>query len=132
MTSGGGYDVSQIYLVFPHFSISVVPLLIFVISLFTFYSTMTIVIQLTSATAVNLSILSADFYTLLFGLFLFSYKVNISSLYVNYTVFIDTQDLFFKIQTLMFFSIYQCLVCIRSKQWLLLDKFSEKTVTLKR
>lgn len=132
MTSGGGYDVSQIYLVFPHFSISVVPLLIFVISLFTFYSTMTIVIQLTSATAVNLSILSADFYTLLFGLFLFSYKVNISSLYVNYTVFIDTQDLFFKIQILMFFSIYQCLVCIRSKQWLLLDKFSEKTVTLKR
>lgn len=56
---------------------TVVPLLIFVICLFLLYSTMTIVIQLTSATAVNLSILSADFYTLLFGLFLFNYKFHV-------------------------------------------------------
>ncbi|XP_053396761.1 solute carrier family 35 member F2-like isoform X2 [Mercenaria mercenaria] len=55
----------------------VVPLVVFVICLFLLYSTMTVVIQLTSATTVNLSILSADFYTLLFGLFLFNYKFHV-------------------------------------------------------
>ena len=54
-----------------------VPLVVFVVCLFLLYSTMTVVIQMTSATIVNLSILSADFYTLLFGLFLFNYKVGI-------------------------------------------------------
>lgn len=56
---------------------TVVPLVMFVICLFLLYSMMTVVIQLTSATAVNLSILSADFYTLLFGLFLFNYKFHV-------------------------------------------------------
>lgn len=55
---------------------TVLPLVVFVICLFLLYSTMTVVIQLTSATTVNLSILSADFYTLLFGLFLFGYKFH--------------------------------------------------------
>ncbi|XP_052245353.1 solute carrier family 35 member F2-like isoform X2 [Dreissena polymorpha] len=56
---------------------TVIPLVVFVVCLFTLYSCMTVVIQLTSATTVNLSILSADFYTLLFGLFLFNYKFHI-------------------------------------------------------
>ncbi|KAL4233835.1 hypothetical protein ACF0H5_008511 [Mactra antiquata] len=66
---------------------TVVPLLVFVICLFLLYSTMTIVIQLTSATTVNLSILSADFYTLLFGLFLFNYKFHVLY-FVSFTVII--------------------------------------------
>jgi len=53
-----------------------VPLAVFVVCLFLLYSSMTVVIQMTSATTVNLAILSADFYTLLFGLFLFGYKVQ--------------------------------------------------------
>lgn len=56
---------------------TVLPLVAFVLSLFLLYSTMTVVIKMTSAMTVNLSILSADFYTLLFGLFLFNYKFHI-------------------------------------------------------
>ena len=51
------------------------PWLGYVICLFLIYTCMTLAIQQTSATTVNVSILSADFYALLFGLFLFHYKV---------------------------------------------------------
>ena len=72
------------------FLFPVVPLVVFVVCLFLLYSTMTVVIQMTSATIVNLSILSADFYTLLFGLFLFNYKVCIMII-----IFTLTLPLFF-------------------------------------
>ncbi|XP_067674850.1 solute carrier family 35 member F1-like [Haliotis asinina] len=55
----------------------VLPWLGFVLCQFLIYSCMTIVIQYTSATSVNLSILSADFYSMLFGLFLFHYKFHV-------------------------------------------------------
>lgn len=45
--------------------------------MFTFYSLVTIVMQRTSATMFNLSILTADFYTLLISLFVFKYDVRI-------------------------------------------------------
>ncbi|KAK6730577.1 hypothetical protein RB195_007190 [Necator americanus] len=45
--------------------------LLFAISMFIFYSLVTVVLQKTSALMFNLSILTADFYSLLFGLFLF-------------------------------------------------------------
>ena len=41
-----------------------------------FYSTVPFLLKLTSAVVFNLSLLTADFYTLLFGLFLFHYKVK--------------------------------------------------------
>ncbi|XP_033740098.1 solute carrier family 35 member F2-like [Pecten maximus] len=53
------------------------PLIGFTVFQFLLYSCMTVVIQQTSATAVNISILSADFYTLLFGLYLFKYEFHI-------------------------------------------------------
>jgi solute carrier family 35 protein F1/2 len=45
--------------------------------LFALYSLMPIVMERTSAASVNLNLLSADFYALLIGLFLFQYKVCI-------------------------------------------------------
>ena len=51
-------------------------LLGFAACLFALYSLMPIVISHTSAAAVNLNLLSADFYALLLGLFIFHYKVG--------------------------------------------------------
>ncbi|KAL5009498.1 hypothetical protein ScPMuIL_011803 [Solemya velum] len=51
-------------------------LLGFAICLFLLYSLMPVVIEQSSALAVNLSILSADFYTLLFGIFFFKYQFH--------------------------------------------------------
>lgn len=50
--------------------------------MFGLYSFMPVVIKKTSATAVNLSLLTADLYSLFCGLFLFHYKVNCVELYV--------------------------------------------------
>ncbi|XP_015786442.1 solute carrier family 35 member F2 [Tetranychus urticae] len=41
-----------------------------------FYITMPLVLQVSNATSVNISMLSADFYSLLIGLYLFDYKFN--------------------------------------------------------
>ena len=49
----------------------------FTICQFALYACMTIVMQQTSATTVNISLLTADFYTLLFGLFLFKYQFHV-------------------------------------------------------
>uniref|UniRef100_A0A1I7WNN7 Solute carrier family 35 member F1 n=1 Tax=Heterorhabditis bacteriophora TaxID=37862 RepID=A0A1I7WNN7_HETBA len=50
--------------------------LLFAISMFIFYSLVTIVLQKTSALMFNLSTLTADFYSLMFGLFLFKDTVS--------------------------------------------------------
>ncbi|XP_073922897.1 solute carrier family 35 member F2 isoform X1 [Castor canadensis] len=47
----------------------------FALCMFCLYSFMPLVIKVTSATSVNLGILTADLYSLFFGLFLFGYKV---------------------------------------------------------
>ncbi|XP_056417601.1 solute carrier family 35 member F2 isoform X1 [Hyla sarda] len=52
----------------------------FALCMFGLYSVMPLVIRVTSATSVNLGILTADFYSLFFGLFLFGY--NFSLLYI--------------------------------------------------
>ncbi|NWV36807.1 S35F2 protein, partial [Grantiella picta] len=52
----------------------------FALCMFGLYSFMPIVIQITSATSVNLGILTSDLYSLFFGLFLFRY--NFSGLYI--------------------------------------------------
>ncbi|XP_038617948.1 solute carrier family 35 member F2 [Tachyglossus aculeatus] len=52
----------------------------FALCMFCLYSFMPIVIKVTSATSVNLGILTADLYSLFFGLFLFGYKF--SGLYI--------------------------------------------------
>lgn len=44
--------------------------------MFGLYSFMPVVIKKTSATSVNLSLLTADLYSLFCGLFLFHYKVS--------------------------------------------------------
>lgn len=49
----------------------------FALSMFVLYSLMPVVMALTSATAVNLSILSADFYALVVGIYLFGYQFHI-------------------------------------------------------
>lgn len=51
-------------------------LLGFSLSLFMMYLLMPVVMRMSSATAVNLSILSADFYALLIGVYVFQYKVR--------------------------------------------------------
>lgn len=48
----------------------------FAICLFLLYNLMPIAMQFSSATVVNLSLLTADFYSLLCGIFLFHYKVS--------------------------------------------------------
>ncbi|VDD92754.1 unnamed protein product [Enterobius vermicularis] len=50
--------------------------LLFALSMFLFYSLVTVVMQRTSALMFNLSVLSSDFYSLLFGLFLFKIKFH--------------------------------------------------------
>uniref|UniRef100_A0A670HLL9 Solute carrier family 35 member F2 n=1 Tax=Podarcis muralis TaxID=64176 RepID=A0A670HLL9_PODMU len=50
--------------------------LAFALCMFGLYSFMPVVIKVTSATSVNLGILTADLYSLFFGLFLFDYKVS--------------------------------------------------------
>ncbi|XP_076017294.1 solute carrier family 35 member F2-like [Genypterus blacodes] len=52
----------------------------YALCMFALYSLMPVVIKLTSATAVNLSLLTADLFSLFCGIFLFHYKV--SSLYI--------------------------------------------------
>ncbi|XP_074160439.1 solute carrier family 35 member F2 isoform X1 [Sminthopsis crassicaudata] len=52
----------------------------FALCMFCLYSFMPVVIKVTSATSVNLGILTADLYSLFFGLFLFGYKF--SGLYI--------------------------------------------------
>ena len=54
------------------------PLLGFVLCLFALYSAMPVVMGVTSAASINLNLLSADFYALLFGIFLFKYQVRVS------------------------------------------------------
>uniref|UniRef100_A0A8R1E0V0 Solute carrier family 35 member F1 n=1 Tax=Caenorhabditis japonica TaxID=281687 RepID=A0A8R1E0V0_CAEJA len=49
---------------------------LFAISMFIFYSLVTVVLQKTSALMFNLSTLTADFYSLLFGMFLFKDKFS--------------------------------------------------------
>ncbi|KAK6168608.1 hypothetical protein SNE40_019805 [Patella caerulea] len=53
------------------------PWILYSICLFLLYSIMTIGIQYTSAAAINLAILSADFYALLVGVFVFNYTFHI-------------------------------------------------------
>ena len=48
----------------------------FGVSLFLFYSFTPWVIRMSSAVLFNLSLLTADFYTLMFGIFLFKYDVS--------------------------------------------------------
>uniref|UniRef100_A0A286XZT2 Solute carrier family 35 member F2 n=1 Tax=Cavia porcellus TaxID=10141 RepID=A0A286XZT2_CAVPO len=52
-------------------------LLAFALCMFCLYSFMPLVIKVTSATSVNLGILTADLYSLFFGLFLFGYKFSV-------------------------------------------------------
>ncbi|KAM4701575.1 solute carrier family 35 member F2 [Discoglossus pictus] len=49
---------------------------VFALCMFGLYSLMPVVIRVTSATSVNLGILTADLYSLFFGLFLFGYKFS--------------------------------------------------------
>ncbi|KAF7250782.1 Solute carrier family 35 member F2 [Varanus komodoensis] len=51
--------------------------LAFAVCMFGLYSFMPLVIKVTSATSVNLGILTADLYSLFFGIFLFGYKYNL-------------------------------------------------------
>ncbi|KAK0425610.1 hypothetical protein QR680_009288 [Steinernema hermaphroditum] len=51
--------------------------LLFAVCMFAFYSTVTVVMQKTSALMFNLGVLSADFYSLLFGIFLFKYEFHV-------------------------------------------------------
>jgi solute carrier family 35 protein F1/2 len=56
--------------------ISVLLLVGFALCLYILYSILPVVIAKTSATAVNLNLLSADFYALFVGLFVFHYSVG--------------------------------------------------------
>jgi len=63
-------------------AVVVLPLVCFAVCLFLLYALMPLVIAKIGAMAVNLNLLSADFYALLLGLFFFQYKVSLGiSLY---------------------------------------------------
>lgn len=49
---------------------------VYVLCMFALYSFMPIVMEMTSATAVNLALLTADLFSLFCGLFLFHYTVS--------------------------------------------------------
>ncbi|CAG5124915.1 unnamed protein product [Candidula unifasciata] len=55
----------------------ILPWLAFVIFLFVMYACMSHVIQKTSATVTNISILSSDFYSLILGIFIFHYEFHV-------------------------------------------------------
>lgn len=54
----------------------IVLLAAFTLTLFAYYIATPTVMKITSATAVNLSLLSADFYVLIIGVLLFQFKVK--------------------------------------------------------
>ena len=54
----------------------IVLLAAFTLTLFTYYTITPIVMKITSAMAINLSLLTADFYTLVVGVLLFQFKVS--------------------------------------------------------
>lgn len=54
----------------------IVLLAAFTLTLFTYYTITPIVMKITSAMAINLSLLTADFYTLVIGVLLFQFKVS--------------------------------------------------------
>ncbi|BFZ25286.1 hypothetical protein BsWGS_28325 [Bradybaena similaris] len=55
----------------------ILPWIAFVIFLFAMYACMSHVIQKTSATVTNISILSSDFYSLILGIFIFHYQFHV-------------------------------------------------------
>lgn len=57
-------------------STSVVSLMVFVACLVLFYSLMPFVLKASGAVVVNLSLLTADIFTLVFGIFLFKFHVS--------------------------------------------------------
>ena len=65
-----------------HTHATVLLFLVFGVCMFLFYSVMTVVMTLSSAVVVNLSLLTADVYTLFLGLFLFYYKVHTATAYI--------------------------------------------------
>lgn len=69
----------------------------FGICLFLLYNLMPFVMQFSSATVVNLSLLTADFYSLLCGLLLFHYKVGEL---VSFYIFLICTVLFVEYYTL--------------------------------
>lgn len=58
----------------------IVLLAAFTLTLFIYYTITPVVIKITSAMAVNLSLLTADFYTLVVGVLLFHFKVSFTFL----------------------------------------------------
>lgn len=66
-------------------SFSVLYFIGFGLCLFLLYNLVPVAIKFSSATVVNLSLLTADFYSLLCGLFLFHYKVSHLSLSIHLT-----------------------------------------------
>nr|XP_006814170.1 PREDICTED: LOW QUALITY PROTEIN: solute carrier family 35 member F2-like [Saccoglossus kowalevskii] len=62
--------------------------LAFAVCLFLLYSVFPLVIQISSAAVVNLSILTADFYSLMFGLFLFHYMFSALYIFAFMTIII--------------------------------------------
>lgn len=59
---------------------------VYTLCMYALYSFMPVVVKMTSATAVNLSLLTADLFSLFCGLFLFMYKVSLWCLYVCMSV----------------------------------------------
>uniref|UniRef100_A0A0M3KAX4 Solute carrier family 35 member F1 n=1 Tax=Anisakis simplex TaxID=6269 RepID=A0A0M3KAX4_ANISI len=67
--------------------------LLFAASMFVFYSLVAVVMQKASALMFNLSILTADFYTLLFGLFFFKYEFH-ALYFVSFAVVVSGSILY--------------------------------------
>uniref|UniRef100_A0A8D3DCY3 Solute carrier family 35 member F2 n=1 Tax=Scophthalmus maximus TaxID=52904 RepID=A0A8D3DCY3_SCOMX len=58
---------------------------VYALCMYALYSFMPVVVKMTSATAVNLSLLTADLFSLFCGLFLFHYKVSVTTLLLSGT-----------------------------------------------
>ncbi len=69
-----GFKVGIVF--YALFDVSALLYLGFALMMFVFYSLVTVVMERNSATMFNLIIQTTQFYALLFGLFLFNYKVS--------------------------------------------------------
>lgn len=65
----------------------------YVLCMYALYSFMPVVVRMTSATAVNLSLLTADLFSLFCGLFLFRYTVSVLKKHAVYSWLLVENDL---------------------------------------
>lgn len=87
---------------------------VFAVSQTLFYMTMPLVMKVSSAAVVNLSLLTADIFTLVFGVFLFKFKVSRCCLQTTFLKFMCVHFLYYASILLIYLSISYSSHCYTS------------------